>query len=512
MRTVSNELFRLIKSLTKPEKGYFKKISKINTKTGDNNYIRLFDLIDRQKEYNESEIRKAFKGDIFLNQLPVAKNYLYKSILKSLNQFHAGNFNAIQINELYNSSLILYKKGLFSEGNKLIQKCKQLAYKYEKYEKIFEIIKLEFSLVISLNPVLPGEFVENFVYESNDAIEKLINVKDYKEVLLRLLLEFQKNRLVRKSEDRNTYKEILDHPLLADENNALSFESKLLFNQIFSNYYIAVEDDLKFYLHIKNVVELFESNEAHAKEFTLEFVSALNSCLMSILFLRKYNEADAVINKLKKIEESTTPYIKNIIFINSYNFVLVKYINTGEFEKGAELVPEIELRIKGLTGKKKTASEEKFDYTISYIYFGMGDHENSLKWLNKVLNKNQNEVRPDLLSFAHILNLIIHFELDNIVLLEYSVKSTYRFLYKRKKLYKVENAVLNFIRKAYGINSKEKLKENFIELYFNLKEITKDPYEKIALEYFDLLSWLESKIENKKFADVVKSKVDTACC
>jgi hypothetical protein len=138
----------------------------------------------------------------------------------------------------------------------------------------------------------------------------------------------------------------------------------------------------------------------------------------------------------------------------------------------------------------------------------MGDYENSLKWLNKILSKNQNEVRPDLLSFAHILNLILHFELDNIVLLEYIVKSTYRFLYKRKKLYKVEHAVLNFIRSSYGITSKEKLKENFMELYRNLKEITKDPYEKIALEYFDLLSWLESKIENKKFADVVKRKAE----
>jgi hypothetical protein len=509
MRSNSNELFQLIKSLTKSEKGYFKKNSKTNSKNGDIKYIELFNLIDQQKVYNESEIRETFKGERFVSQLHVSKNYLFNSILKSLNQFHAGNLKSIQINELYNSSLILYKKGLFSEGNKLIQKCKQLAYKYEKYEKIFEILKLELSFVMSLNPVLPGEFVEKFVKESNDAIKKLINVKDYREVLLRLFLEFQKNRLVRKSEDHNTYKEILNHPLLTDENNAISFESKLLFNQIFSNYYIAVEDDLKFYRHIRNVIELFESNDAYANEFTLEFVSALNSCLMSILFLRKYNEADAVIDKLKKIEEKTTPYIKNIIFINSYNFVLIKYINTGEFEKGAELVPEIELRIKELTGKKKTASEEKFDYTISYIFFGMGDYENSLKWLNKVLNKNQNEVRPDLLSFAHILNLIIHFELDNIVLLEYIVKNTYRFLYKRKKLYKVENAVLHFIRKAYGINSKEKLKENFIELYNKLKEITKDPYEKIALEYFDLLSWLESKIENKKFADVVKSKAKT---
>ena len=510
MRANSNELFLLIKSLTKSEKGYFKQYSKFNTKTEDSKYIKLFNMIDRQNEYDEHEIREIFRGDSFIKQLHVAKNYLYRSILKSLNQYHSGNISAIQINELYNSSLILYKKGLFSEGIKLIQKCKQLAYKNGKYERIFEIHKLEHSLAISLNKVLPEDYVENYVNESNDALEKLYNVKEYREIYLRLLIEFRKNRFVRKPEDRVLYKEILDHPLLVNENMALSFESKILFNQIYANYYMAVEDDLMFHQHIRNVAVLFESNEAHAQEFTLEYVSALNSYLSSLIFLKIFNEADLVISKLKKIEENTTPYIKNIIFINSYNFLLVKYILTGEFEKGAELVPEIELRIKSLKGKKKINVEEKFDYTISYIYFGLGEYDKSLKWLNKILSKNQNEVRPDLLSFAHILNLIIHFELDNIILLEYIVKNSYRFLYKRKKLYKVENAVLNLIRKTYGINSKEKLQEYFMDFYVSLKEITKDPYEKIALEYFDLLSWLESKIENKKFADVIKSKAENA--
>lgn len=509
MRSNSYELFLLIKSLTKSEKGYFKKNSKLNTKIEDNKYIKLFKIIDNQKEYNENEIRKIFEGDRFINQLHVAKNYLYKSILKSLNQFHSGNNNAIQINDLYNSSLILYKKGLFNEGIKLIQKCKKLAYKYEKNEKIFEILKLELSFATSLNLILTDSYIEKFEKESNDAIKRIHNVTEYREIFLRLSAEFRKKRLIRKSEDRFTYKKLLDHPLLSDEKKALSFESKLLFNQIYVNYYMAVEDDLKFHQYVRSTVELFESNDAHTQEFTLEYVSALNSYLSSLLFLRKFDEAEMVITKLKKIEEETTPYIKNIIFINSYNFLLVKYILTGEFEKGAKLVPEIELRIKGLSGNKKKNVEEKFDYTISYIFFGMGDYENSLKWLNKILSKNQNEVRPDLLNFAHILNLIVHFELDNNILLEYIITNTYRFFYKRKKLYKVENAVLNFIKKSYGINSKKKQKEYFEEFYIKLKEIIKDPYEKIALEYFDLLSWLESKIENKKFAAVVKSKAES---
>ena len=39
-----------------------------------------------------------------------------------------------------------------------------------------------------------------------------------------------------------------------------------------------------------------------------------------------------------------------------------------------------------------------------------------------------------------------------------------------------------------------------------LEEISKDPFEKKALEYFDFISWLESKITGQPFANIVRAK------
>ena len=66
---------------------------------------------------------------------------------------------------------------------------------------------------------------------------------------------------------------------------------------------------------------------------------------------------------------------------------------------------------------------------------------------------------------------------------------------------------MNFIRKKIPkiITDKERIVV-FKELKIELEEITKDPFEKKALEYFDFISWLESKIENKSFAEIVKEK------
>ena len=50
---------------------------------------------------------------------------------------------------------------------------------------------------------------------------------------------------------------------------------------------------------------------------------------------------------------------------------------------------------------------------------------------NEILINDGSNQRNDFVCFTRILNFITHFELNNADMLEYTVKSTYRFLYKR---------------------------------------------------------------------------------
>ena len=58
-KTGSDELFRLIHSLTIEEKGYFKKFA-ARHKTSGNVYLRLFDAINKQKVFEEKLLIKSF--------------------------------------------------------------------------------------------------------------------------------------------------------------------------------------------------------------------------------------------------------------------------------------------------------------------------------------------------------------------------------------------------------------------------------------------------------------------
>ena len=104
----SNELFDLVKSLTKSEKRFFKLSSSLQT--GDKNYLKIFDAIDKQDEYDENALKNLFKKETFIKHFPSEKNHLYKLILKSLRAYHADNSVSSQLKQEIKNIEILYNK------------------------------------------------------------------------------------------------------------------------------------------------------------------------------------------------------------------------------------------------------------------------------------------------------------------------------------------------------------------------------------------------------------------
>ncbi len=74
----SEELFNLIKSLSKSEKRFFKLSSSLQS--GEKNYLKIFDAIDDQSVYDEHALKESFKNEKFIKHFPSEKNHLYKLI------------------------------------------------------------------------------------------------------------------------------------------------------------------------------------------------------------------------------------------------------------------------------------------------------------------------------------------------------------------------------------------------------------------------------------------------
>jgi hypothetical protein len=103
------------------------------------------------------------------------------------------------------------------------------------------------------------------------------------------------------------------------------------------------------------------------------------------------------------------------------------------------------------------------------------------------------------------LHLIAHYELGNFDLMEYLVKSVYRFMAKMENLSLVEEEMFKFLRKSFHLSSKQ-LKPEFEKLLEKLKQFEKNRFETRAFVYLDIISWLESKVYEKPVYEIIREK------
>ena len=90
-------------------------------------------------------------------------------------------------------------------------------------------------------------------------------------------------------------------------------------------------------------------------------------------------------------------------------------------------------------------------------------------------------------------------------LVEYQVKSIYRFLIKMDDLHAVQKEILSFIRKLPRVQTSD-LKREFKKLLDRLNRLKSDPYEQRSFLYLDIISWLESKIQGVPVQTIIKDK------
>ena len=119
------------------------------------------------------------------------------------------------------------------------------------------------------------------------------------------------------------------------------------------------------------------------------------------------------------------------------------------------------------------------------VYFGVGEYNKALHWLNKIINTNYDGLRQDIIRISKLINLIVHFELGNDDLLSYIYKSSVRFFTQQEKQYKFETVFLDYFKKIALSKRDSKQKETYIKFKEELEKVFKDPYEKNALEYFN---------------------------
>jgi len=507
-KTPSLKLFNLIKSLSGSEKRYFKLHATGNRTDKSSKYLLLFDAIDLQESFDDEALKAiVYQGQpIKSRKYSELKSYLYDLILTALQGYDEKSSVDFKIKGLLQSVRVLYKRSHYEDCRDLLPKIKKLVYKYESFSSILEVLNWERRVAYAQMDIpFLNDQLERIDQEERDCLENLRNLSFYQNIFFRMLIHIRKNAVLRTDEQKDILNEIISNDLLSNISKAKSHRARVNFHRIYGLYYYAIQDYQKFYKSSKLVIELIESVPHFFKEDTSEYISALSNYVLSCGLLEKYNELEQNLHKFSKIQ----PIIhsdKLTIYKQLLTARLRVFINKGDFNAGLVLLNK---HLKEKEDFKRNAFERgAFFLQYFYIYFGIGDYDKALEYLNEWLNIPRSIERQDLQSLARVVNLIIHFEMNNTILLDNLLRSTYRFLRKRNRMYKLERSVLTFIKDANKTASSRALKEEFKKLKEEFETHAKDPSEKVMFQYFDFIAWVDSKINNESFAEAVKRRYE----
>lgn len=503
----SIELFKLIKTLSKSEKRFFKLSSSLQS--GDKNYLKIFDAIDNQEVYDENDLKHQFRKETFIKHFPSEKNHLYKLILKSLRSFYSEQSVSSILKQEIKNIEILFNKALYKECEKFVSKAKQIAANYEKFYYWYELISWQKKLLEEAYE--EGEFSTNLdelVEEEERVIAKLRNLAEYQVIYSKANLIFRSGGFTRNKRERTIIESIANYPLIVGQNTAISVKATSIC------YYIkglCAAADRKFddsFQYFNKTRQILDSNLKIKEDSTQRYIMTLFHLLRCYIDIKDFKNAFGLLEDLRGLTSKkgfNTIDIAVKIFINTANHELDLLHVMGEMEKSVALLAIIDEEKIPFDDKISKEQEVKLLYNKSYSYFGIGEYKKALGFLNEVLNDNEQNLRQDLYSFCRLLNLILHYELENYDFLEYVIKSTSRYLSKYERDYKIEDVMIKYIRKLAKIGNSADATDVFRSMDAEIKLLLHDHQERIVLEFFNIEAWIYGKINKKTFSESVKA-------
>ncbi|PWG04513.1 hypothetical protein [Polaribacter aquimarinus] len=504
----NDALFVLIKSLTKSEKRQFNLYVGRLDGNVDAKFFSLFKFLEKLKVYDEKVIIGS--GIVSKQQLSNLKAHLYKQILISLRLNPAHKNVRIQIREQLDFATVLYQKGLYKQSLKLLDKAKNMALDNEEKNIAYEIVELEKVIETQYITRSLSNRADQLSVQAKELSQQNVIASKLSNLSLQLYSHLLQNGYVKNEEELRFIDKYFNDRMPKYEYQKLGFRERLWLNKAHLWHSFLIQDFLLSYKYARKCVDLFESSKL-INLHPVFYLKSKNYLLEASFLVKNVTVFKQELNHFEsEIDQKSIPMNTNtelLIFLYFYSNKLHLHFLEGSFEKGEYLVDVINNKIDKYKNRLDNHYVVLLYYKIACLYFGMGKNRECIAYLQKIIKSKNLSSAEDLQCFARILNLIAHYECGLDYDLERQFVDTYKFLLKMQNLQEVQKVFLESIRDLSDVFPHE-IKNEFKKIHAKLKVFENHPYEKRAFLYLDILSWLESKIQNKPIALIIKEKTN----
>lgn len=493
--------------MEKAEKRYFKLFIKRNSSNENLKIIQLFDAMDKLDEYDDAKLLKRLPS-VQKVQLSNLKAHLYKQVLASLRLLKSADSLDLQLNEQFDYAHILYKKGLFMQSLKILEKAKDLAKANQKIAFMVQAISLEKRIEALHITRSMQDRAESLSEEALEVSTHIDVVTRLSNLAIQLYSWYIKNGHTRNEEDEKAIKAYLQKQLPQNVWEQKGFYEQLYLYQSYTWYSFIRQDWIMYYRYTQKWVDLFNEQPLMKRVETGHYIKGLHNLLNALFDLRYHDKFETTIHQLEDFSQTERVQANDNFRVQSFLYIAQAKINThflkGTFAQGLLLVPHIEEKLKENILFIDPHRVMVLNYKIASMYFGSGDFDTCIDYLQKIINDDVG-LRYDLQCYARLQHLLAHYELGSYELVEYLSRSVYRFMAKMKNLTLLEEEILKFLRRSFSL-SPDKIKTELQVFLQRIKKFERARFQTRVFVYLDIVSWVESKVYQRPLAEIIHKK------
>jgi len=336
----TESLFKLIKSLTKADKRNFKLYAKRVQGDESLKFIQLFDVLDKMSRFDESKILERL-DQVKKNQLSNLKRHLYSQILISLRMISINRIKSIEIRENIDFAHILYSKGLYLQGLKILQRAKKISEKEELDILTLEII--EFQKVIESRHITNTGPVKNdaLTEEAGHAIKRIDNTISLSNLRVRLHGYYIRNSHVKNEKERHEIKAYLKGNLPEQiDRSSLGFPENVYLEQCLVWYYYILLDFENCYKAAERWIKIFTERPGLIHLDPDLFMRGYHYALTAAFNLKNFDHLKNKLDELQTFRKANYSKFNENSKIFSFMYVHWARLNVhfleGSFNEGVK--------------------------------------------------------------------------------------------------------------------------------------------------------------------------------
>lgn len=503
----TQELKKWVEALSTAEKRFIKLFGKARSGDKESQQMQLFDWLNKAGE------EEPPASATYARNLPTVSSRLREHILDSLRILNKSSNIENSLRAGLDETAQLFEKKLYVPAQRLLRRTRKAADDSCRYVFVLQCFEWEQRLLAVSGTGDSTTALRRLEKEEQAVREKWLQQRDLQFRHDRMLALVKKYPFHRDSKTRREVREIaaMDKVQHIAENGGY-LERALAVNLLGikdlyeRNPYAAV-------MRYKKLLKTWEGRP----EWQIDQADLLlhickfyqNACLYSPVDWEETRQLITMAYNFQGLSPDVYRGFRRMLHWNQ--FVLA--LNTGKLETAGNLIPEIDHWITEQGDQLAVAQQLPFLCNFAVAEFLSAKYESANRFVNRILNMPDREVRKDIREFALVLQAVLQYEMGNTELNEYLTRSGKRHFSNQSFEIKFELAVfryLDVLNRAGSAKAKGDALESLITELEQLSEQLGSGIPLLGLN--EIRMWAEARRSGRTlrevFLDAVRANLE----